>query len=73
MTASHIRSPAQKREDAARRAVGRARFHVLCRAAADGEDRDAAASRAGLSVAGMNTLLYRQRGTTAWPFAEERA
>lgn len=61
---------AQQRDAAARKAMSQARWTVLCRASDDGMDRAAAAARARLSPAGMTTLLYRRRGTSAWPLKE---
>lgn len=60
---------AQRLEAASRRAVTSARFEVLRRASEAGEDRADAARRAGLTVRGMNSLLYRRQGTTDWPLA----
>lgn len=51
----------------------RARWTIVRDAAAEAVDRAEAARRAGLTVGGLNTLLYRRRGTTAWPFLEGRA
>jgi hypothetical protein len=62
---------AQQRARDARHALTRARFAMLCRASAACEERAEAASLAGLSLAGMNTLLYRRRGSTAWPMVEK--
>lgn len=56
------------RINAPRRALARARFELLCRASEAGDEREEAARRAGLTLAGMTSLLYRRLGSTAWPF-----
>lgn len=65
------RSPGQHRDQALRRARSAARWSVVRRAAAEDADRAEAARRAGLTAAGLATLLYRHRGSTAWPFLEQ--
>lgn len=62
--------PAQFRV-AERAAATRARWTIVRRASAADLDRAEAARRAGLSPAGLATLLYRRRGSTAWPFLEQ--
>lgn len=62
---------AQQRALADRKGLSGARWVLLCRASDDGMDRAAAASRARLTPAGMNTLLYRRSGSTAWPLLQK--
>jgi hypothetical protein len=66
------RSRSQRIGDAKRKAQSDARFNIVRHASEDGLSKRDAASRAGLSEAGLDTLLYKKLKTTRWPLGGEQ-
>lgn len=59
---------------AVKKAKAAARFRIARDCSDEGLSKEEAAARAGLTVGGLETLLYRETGSTGWPIrAQERA
>lgn len=52
---------------AARKAKAAVRFAIVRRVAGEDGTKEEAARRAGLTIGGLNTMLHRRVGSTAWP------
>jgi hypothetical protein len=52
---------------ASKRAKAQSRFNIIRHASTDGKTKEQAANEARLTLAGLNTLLYRELGSTKWP------
>ena len=64
-------SRTQARAQAVRVAKAAARFHIIRDCSDEGLTKADAAARAGLSVGGVDTMLYRVLGTSRWPITED--
>lgn len=46
------------------------RWRIIQDASAQGRTRDEAAQLAGMKLAGLKNLIYKQTGSTTWPVEE---
>ena len=63
----------QRKGLATRKARAHRRLCVIRDCSNEGLSKADAAKRAGLSLAGVNSLLSRELGSTAWPMPEHSA
>lgn len=60
-------TPGQHKARAARIAKARQRFHIVRDASDDNRTKREAAALAGMSIAGVNSMLHREIGSERWP------
>lgn len=65
-----MRTAKQAKGSAAQTARKRLRLEQLRQHSAAGHTKEEAAGAIGMTVAGVDSLLYRVEGTTSWPIAE---
>jgi len=64
-----MRTSAQLRGAMAQKTRARLRFQQVCQHSEAGSTKCEAATAIGLTVGGIDSMLYRELGTTAWPIA----
>jgi hypothetical protein len=63
-------TPRQRKSKATNAARSRLRMEQLRQHSAAGHTKVEAAGAIGMTVAGVDSLLYRVEGSTAWPISE---
>lgn len=68
-----VRTKAQSRGAAVQKARARLRYQQVCQHSEAGSTKQEAAAAIGITVGGIDSMLYRELGTTAWPLATSRS
>ena len=66
-----MRTSAQLRGAMVQKARARLRFQQVCQHSEAGSTKRETATAIGITVGGIDSMLWRELGTTAWPIAQQ--